>query len=462
MSFKVFIVTFVIQVLSGALICAVFFWKTPMSYNYFNEVETINNKMLELTELLKDTPKAESGPILDEFIHENDVSIAIYDLDSFIDGNKDPLGDFGKYTLKTRSQVEFQYPVSDEIMLQNGSFKLVFSDDPDEYVLRFFHYIRPANLAAVSIRDSIPLMAGLIVLVSLICSFIYSFLFARPVRKLSEGSRAMADLDFSRKFNSKRKDEIGDLARDLDRMSESLDENITALKNEIEHVRQMEDQKDMFFAAASHELKTPVTVLEGQIRGMIEGVGPYENREEYLSRALRSVKRIESLINEILTASRMQSSQEVVFEKTDMADIVAAKLEEAEDLFTIRDITVECELENDLFFSGNRELTGLALNAFISNAVFYSKEGATIKVNAQRKDGEIEVSIRNRDAHIDEKDLPHLFEPFYRSDASRSRRTGGSGLGLYLAKLIITKQGGECSLINDGADVLATVSFNSI
>ena len=70
--------------------------------------------------------------------------------------------------------------------------------------------------------------------------------------------------------------------------------------------------------------------------------------------------------------------------------------------------------------------------------------------------------IRNPGAHIDEKDLPHLFEPFYRSDASRNRNSGGSGLGLYIARLIVSRQNGECGISNVGDDVLATLIFPSI
>ena len=78
---------------------------------------------------------------------------------------------------------------------------------------------------------------------------------------------------------------------------------------------------------------------------------------------------------------------------------------------------------------------------------------------ARKENGKIITAIRNTDSHIDEKDLPHLFEAFYRADSSRSRRNGGSGLGLYLGKLIIERQNGSVTLENDGKDVVATISL---
>ena len=78
-------------------------------------------------------------------------------------------------------------------------------------------------------------------------------------------------------------------------------------------------------------------------------------------------------------------------------------------------------------------------------------------VTSGTSDGKIVTKIRNTDSHIDEKDLPHLFEAFYRTDNSRSRRNGGSGLGLYLGKLIIERQNGTVALENDGQDVVASI-----
>ncbi len=281
----------------------------------------------------------------------------------------------------------------------------------------------------------------------------------------------MAEMDFSRRCASERQDEIGDLARDLDVMADALKEKMESLEGknqelseEVSRRKELENQKDMFFSAASHELKTPVTVLEGQLRGMIEGIEPYTDHEIYLPKLLGTVRRMERLINEILMASRMQSGQEIVSSRTDMAQILEEKMEECEELFDVRGIEMELNLENDpgrLIFNGNRELTSIAVGAFVSNAAFYSGEGTKVVVDAEAVgdadgSGMVSVTIRN-EGHIEKEDLLHIFEPFYRADKSRSRRSGGSGLGLYLAKLIVEKQGGSCNIENDGDEVLATI-----
>ena len=271
-------------------------------------------------------------------------------------------------------------------------------------------------------------------------------------------------MDFAVKSRSNRHDEIGDLGRDLDDLSASLDETITSLnkrtqelEREIEHVNELERQKDVFFAAASHELKTPITIAQGQVRGMIDGIEPYNDLDTYLPKTLSSLKRMESLINEILTASRMQAENEIEFMKVDLGSLLRKRLDEMKELLEIRGITLESEIGSGLFFEGNQELTSMALGSFLSNAVFYSSEGSSVKVTARKENGNIVTEIRNTGSHISEEDLPHLFEAFYRTDSSRSRRNGGSGLGLYLGKLIIERENGTVALGNDGDDVVAHI-----
>ena len=333
-----------------------------------------------------------------------------------------------------------------------------------EYTVVCIWSQKAENVLWEALKKTLPLIVIAIVLISVICSFIYTHLFARPVQKLSEVSGRIAKMDFDVKSGSKRRDEIGDLGRDLDELSSNLNETITnlnkrteELEREIERVNELERQKDVFFAAASHELKTPITIAQGQVRGMMEGIEPYNDIDTYLPKTLSSLKRMESLINEILTASRMQAGNEIVFHQVDLGSLLKKRLEEMKELLDIRGIALETDIGDGLIFEGNPDLTSMALGSFLSNAVFYCSEGSAVKVTAVRKDGKIVTEIRNTGSHISEEDLPHLFEAFYRSDSSRSRRSGGSGLGLYLGKLIIKRQNGTVDLGNDGDDVAAHI-----
>ena len=461
-----FLITFIVQVVFGALIIGALYKATPESFSEVQE-EEVKEAFEELITTLEKTKKEDAGKLVDNFARATGSEVVFYQGDGFwtertiypLMGSSLTINDYASLNkMKKEHEDDHNY---------SGICAFQFSNTRKYYSLEYVVYARRTNPMKISIIRTIPLLILIVLVVSTLCAYIYTLLFAKPVKKLSRVSRAMAQMDFSRKCDPKRKDEIGDLGRDLDRMAGALDEKIhsledknTELKEEVTRRMELESQKDMFFSAASHELKTPVTVLEGQIRGMLDGVGPYLDRDEYLARSLGTVKRMESLINEILTASRMQSGREITTSRTDMAQLLEEKMEECEELFTARGIKMELQIENDLIFEGNKDLTSIAIGAFLSNAAFYSEEGAVVYVDAENVDDkQVRVTIRNTDAHIEETELSHLFEPFYRTDKSRSRRSGGSGLGLYLARLIMEKQGGSCRLENDGNDVLATIEI---
>ena len=464
LSFKVFIITFVVQIVFGALICVILYNATPSSWNAQRRQE-MEKKFDSFIQRLYGVKFIDSGEVIDRFITENRCDIAVYKGDRFTWDAYPVVIAGSKYALDTRAKV------LDKINNDDGRVSLYYSGnvifkynaDPGYTVVCLWSQ-ENENVLWEALKNTMPFIIAAIVAISLICSFIYAYLFARPVRKLSELSGKMADMDFTVRSGSKRRDEIGDLGRDLDNLSSNLDETITSLnkrteelEREIERVNELERQKDVFFAAASHELKTPITIAQGQVRGMIDGVEPYNDIDVYLPKTLSALKRMESLINEILTASRMQAGNEIDLRKEDLGSVLRTKIDEIRDLLEVRGIGIESKIEDDLIFEGSSELTSMAIGSFLSNAVFYSSEGSAVLVTACKEDGKIVTKIRNTNAHIDDADLPHLFEAFYRTDGSRNRRSGGSGLGLYLGKLIIESQNGTVSLDNDGSDVVATV-----
>lgn len=457
-------ITFAVQIVFGALICIILYNATPSSWNAIRRQE-MEKKFDAFIQRLYGIKFVDSGIFIDNFIMENHCDIAVYKGDKFSWDAYPVVVKGSRYALMTRAEV-LELINNDEghlSLYHSGNVVFKYNSDPGYTVVCLWTQ-ENENVFWEALKNTMPLIITGIVVISLICSFIYTYLFARPVRKLSELSGKMADMDFTVRSGSKRRDEIGDLGRDLDHLSKNLDETITSLnkrteelEREIERVNELERQKDVFFAAASHELKTPITIAQGQVRGMIDGVEPYNDIDLYLPKTLSALKRMESLINEILTASRMQAGNEIDLRKEDLGAILRTKIEEIRDLLEVRGVGLATDIEDELIFEGSAELTSMAIGSLLSNAVFYSSENSKVLVTAGKEDGKIVTKIRNTNSHIDEEDLPHLFEAFYRTDSSRNRRSGGSGLGLYLAKLIIERQNGTVDLVNDGEDVVATV-----
>ena len=273
----------------------------------------------------------------------------------------------------------------------------------------------------------------------------------------------MAELDFQWKCGETRRDEIGALGRSLDEMAErlsaalaELEEANAALRGDMERARELERQRLAFFSAASHELKTPVTILKGQLSGMLDGVGVYRDREKYLARSLQVAGRMEALVGELLAVSRMESDGASRREAVELSALTAEKLAQDAELLEQRGMTAVEALEPGLLVEGERALLGRAVENLLSNAALYSPEGAEIRVTAAARGAWAVLTVENTGARIPAEALPHLFEAFYRAEPSRSRATGGSGLGLYLVRMIVERHGGTCRIENSADGVCFT------
>ena len=161
--------------------------------------------------------------------------------------------------------------------------------------------MKAVNQATEAMRKLLPLLTLAVLALSFLGAVIYSRVITRPMVALSRIARKMAMQDFDARWQGTRNDEIGALGESLNLLSENLSRALAqlreanaALQCDIDRERALERQRTAFFAAASHELKTPVAILKGQIGGMLAQVGVYQDREKYLARALKVTARMES------------------------------------------------------------------------------------------------------------------------------------------------------------------------
>ena len=204
----------------------------------------------------------------------------------------------------------------------------------ESYTLYVTPRIEVENLAVRALVQIAPWLLLVLLVFSLLCAFIYSRYITRPIVRMSGIAGKMAELDFHWECGEKRRDEIGKLGRSLDQLARRLDTALTdlenanqALRGEVERERELDRQRMAFFNAASHELKTPVTILKGQLSGMLEGVGVYQDRDKYLLRSLQVTGRMENLVQEMLAISRMESgSVAVKREPVDLSALMERQL----------------------------------------------------------------------------------------------------------------------------------------
>ena len=274
----------------------------------------------------------------------------------------------------------------------------------------------------------------------------------------------MADLDFSVRTAMKRTDELGILSENLDCMAGNLDQALKSLqqansqlKSEMEQEREQEQRRMEFFAAASHELKTPITVLKGQIEGMAQNVGVYKDRDRYLARAGEVTVTLQGMVQEILTISKMESAGfQVKKKEINLAELIRVQIAELNDLLEEKKMALTLSLPETCKCMADPGLMETVIRNLLVNALRYSPAGEEIRVELLKKEQEKELvfTIENTGVHIPELDFGRIFDAFYRVDSSRNRKNGGSGLGLYIVREILEQHGAWYEMKNTKKGVL--------
>lgn len=362
----------------------------------------------------------------------------------------------------TAESVIHQITVTDAYISADEARTFFFQDGTMGYLL-VVDGKKAVNQASEAMKKTLPFLALLILGVSLLTSFFYARWITRPIVDISHIAASIAALNFSSRWAQHRTDEIGALGDSLNTLSDNLSDALTKLKTanerlqqDMERERDMERQRSAFFSAASHELKTPVTILKGQLSGMLAQIGVYRDRDKYLARALQVTGRMESLIKEILIISRIEAGSFVL--KTDtvnLSEMMERQLELDEELLAQKGLHIEKHMASDVTIRGNQDLLTNALDNVLMNAILYSPQGASIRILLDAHT----MTIENTGVSIPEEALPQLFTPFYRVEQSRNRQSGGSGLGLYLVRLILELHNASCDMRNSEEGVVFSARF---
>lgn len=336
------------------------------------------------------------------------------------------------------------------------AYSFSFKGSDEEYTLTVFGDMTAVNQAAQSLKRTLPYLAVIILLTSFAGAWLYSRYVTRPVINISRISKKMSNMEFDWHCDETRKDEIGTLAKSLNELSEKLDVTLSqlkdanaSLKEDIEFEREQEKKRLAFFSAVSHELKTPITIVKGQLEGMLMNVGVYRDRDKYLNRSLEVVGSMEELVQEILYISRMESSGfKANKSRLNFSMLVRRYISDCKPLFDRKHMTVNAEVEDDLMVEADERLLRKAVSNLIENAVNYSPEKSQVNIKAYTcNNGEVAFEIENL-GHIPEDSVQRLFDAFYRVEKSRNRVTGGSGLGLYVVKMIMELHHAEYRIEN--------------
>ncbi|MBQ9673708.1 MAG: HAMP domain-containing histidine kinase [Ruminococcus sp.] len=270
-------------------------------------------------------------------------------------------------------------------------------------------------------------------IVSGVLAGVFSYSQSKPLIQMSEQAKKLSKGDFSGRIRVKGKDELGRLIRTFNDMADALEKE--------EQVR-----RD-FIANISHELKTPMTTIAGFIDGILDGTIPPERQSHYLRIVSEEIGRLSELVASMLSLARIDSGKTAIHKTSFLLlDVLFDILMTFEDRLSQNHIEViGVEQTDGITVYADRSLFHQVFYNLIENAVKFTPENGIITIFAEVRNNRLYFSVKNTGKGISDKDLPFIFDKFYKTDKSRSKDKKSMGLGLYIVKTIVKLHGGDVS-----------------
>ncbi|MBR3281193.1 MAG: HAMP domain-containing protein [Clostridia bacterium] len=308
-----------------------------------------------------------------------------------------------------------------------------------------------------SIRESVQISNKFLILVGIVCIIISSIItyvvskaFTKPILELNDIAQKMSNLDFSKKYDVITQDEIGTLGMSINKLSNNLEKTIQDLKEanidlekDVEEKSKLSEMRNQFISDVSHELKTPIALIQGYAEGLNDGiVTDEESKKYYVEVILDEANKMSNLTKDLLDLSRLEyGKEELVYQDFSINDLVKNTLKKNEVLFKEKNITSEYISDGTYLVKADSNRIEQVLTNYISNAIKNVSNENIIrcKIEDLKDENKVRVIVFNSGNKIKDEDMPRLWTRFYKVDSSRNRDAGGTGIGLSLVKAIMTQ-----------------------
>ncbi len=283
-----------------------------------------------------------------------------------------------------------------------------------------------------------------------------------PILHLADISRRMTNLDFDAKFQSRGKNEVDLLGEHMNQLSETLEKTISELKSannelkiDIERKTEVDEMRKEFISNVSHELKTPIALIQGYAEGLRECINDdAESRDFYCEVIMDEADKMNQLVKNLLTLNQLESgSEQVVFERFDLMEVIRGVVNATAILREQNGISLEIKGQQPEYVWADEFKTEQVLMNYISNAIHYASGEKKILVTVLSGPETVRVEVFNTGSPIPGEDLSHIWEKFYKVDKARTREYGGNGIGLSIVKAIMDSFHRECGVSNENNGV---------
>ena len=318
--------------------------------------------------------------------------------------------------------------------------------------------------AAISNRFLLFVGAAAIV-ASILVAFFTTRHITKPLQQLTDISKRMVDLDFNAKYESDQSNsyEVEELGNHINRLSENLERTISELKtanvelqDDIEKKIQIDEMRKEFLSNVSHELKTPLALIQGYAEGLQECINDdAESREFYCDVIIDEADKMNRMVKKLLTLNQLEfGNDQVIMERFDMTELIRGVANSTRILMEQKGIRLEMENSEEAWVWGDEFKVEEVITNYMSNAINHADGEKLIRVFYTRSEDKLRVSVFNTGQPIPEEDIEKIWVKFYKVDKARTREYGGSGIGLSIVKAIMDSFHQRCGVINheDGVE----------
>ena len=451
------------------------------------------NKILECINSISQIDKKEFNKRLEYICLENDFDILVTKNDEEIFSsckniyssfeNLEPITYEVEYNIFNKSNI--LYSKNDTIVRKitdsnNGlNFVVASSQLLDNEKI----YIRlPISIINESLKVSSEFLI-IISVISLLGAGIYVFLitkdFTKPIIDLREITNRMKNLNFSDKYIEKAdNDEINELGKNINDLSEKLQNTINQLrKNNLELERDIEEKskidemRKQFISDVSHELKTPIALIQGYAEGLLENVNKdEESKNFYSSVILDEANKMDKLVKRLLELMKLEN-EEIEFNDTnfDIVELINGVIRNSKVITDEQNIEVIFNENEPVYVCADEFYIEQVVNNYYTNAIKNIKEKngkkqIKIKLEKANEQGKLKITVFNTGSNISEEEMPRIWKRFYKVDKSRNRLKGGTGIGLALVKAIMVKYQNNYGVVNkkDGVQFFFEINYSII
>lgn len=399
-STKIFLIITTLSIGLIVTIYLILYFLLPPYYEKY-KVESINDRLTVLAARSKRDDLEGLKQHLYKISQRENVGVLLRDSNGKVE-----------YGNKELSFLPYSNNISDSYDNYQKTVALYIRDTNTPYYLDISMPLQPVDEATTVILDLMPIIIGVAIVLSIITSYAFSKWVTKPLIDI------------------------------------------------IESERMQEAKRKEFIATISHELKTPITIISGQLEGMIYNIGKYKDRDTYLQKSYDSTQELKTLVEEMIQVSKFEILEKKSESKEfDLNSLINKLIKRQMYLIEEKELKLDVKYQGEIFINADEERIAKAINNLINNAIKYSPENADLLIRLYKKENAI-LEIENTGITIDEKHKDKLFKPFYRVEKSRNRKTGGSGLGLYIVSQILREHGFKYNIKNGKNSVIFIIEFN--